>query len=123
MTDRFSFIPNLRLGASADAEMAEDGRLTATYDVAILGNGDEQGSRIGVDARFRGPGDVIGIVPTQIARVEPPDGTGDFEVDYFPFVELTEADLPWRYSLSPNDSDRAAPWFVLIALSWLERGR
>ena len=45
-----------------------------------------------------GPGDVSGIDPAQIRRTEPADGCTDFEPAMFPYVELRDPDLPWRFS-------------------------
>ncbi|MHA6323760.1 hypothetical protein [Roseivivax sp. CAU 1753] len=123
MPNAFRFFPNLRLGAVAEAEVADDGRLVATYSLEIGSENGTEGAPVAVDARFRGPGDVIGINPDEIARFEPLLGVTDFEPDYFPFVEFRSPDLPWRFALgdgfdanADSDTDNPAPWLVLIAL-------
>ncbi|HET7474585.1 MAG TPA: hypothetical protein VFJ97_01005 [Dermatophilaceae bacterium] len=45
-----------------------------------------------------GPGDVGGLDPEQVRRTEPVDGCTDFEPAMFPYVELRDADLPWRFT-------------------------
>ncbi|SIT01059.1 hypothetical protein SAMN05421759_1103 [Roseivivax lentus] len=116
MPNAFRFFPNLRLGAVAEAEVADDGRLVARFEVDIASDRAGEDTSVPIDARFRGPGDVIGINPDEIARFEPPLGVTDFEPDYFPFVEFRAPDLPWRFALGDGDHDRPAPWLVLIAL-------
>src|SRR5205809_5433478 len=44
--------------------------------------------------RLYGPGDVTGIDPQQVVRVEPRRGTRDFEPNYFPAVEFDRPDFP-----------------------------
>ncbi|WP_299690050.1 hypothetical protein [uncultured Tateyamaria sp.] len=124
MPSSFRFFPNLQLGAVAGAQVEEDGRLRAEYGVQITSPDGDEGSAVPVSARFRGPGDVIGINDTEIARFEPVAGITDFEPDYFPFVEFRSPDLPWRFSLgngwqsdTSQPIENIAPWIVLIALT------
>jgi hypothetical protein len=65
-----------------------------------------------------GPGEVTGFDTRAIARVWPLPNASDAEPNYFPFVELVPADLPWQYtSAAPEPSySRLRPWFCLIAL-------
>lgn len=123
MPNSFRFFPNLQLGAVSGAQVEDDGRLRAQYGVQITSPDGSEGSALPVSARFRGPGDVIGINETEIARFEPVAGINDFEPDYFPFVEFRSADLPWRFSLgngwqadAAQPMENIAPWIVLIAL-------
>ncbi|MDP5220205.1 hypothetical protein Q5Y75_23725 [Ruegeria sp. 2205SS24-7] len=123
---KFAFLPNLRSGAAADADLAGI-RQRLSYDLEILGNGSVQGSAVPVSSDLMGPGDVIGLDPGQIMRVEPEDANKGFEPNYFPFVQLKDADLPWRYTLDSGAVNRLTPWLVAIVLkrdefSYLDQG-
>lgn len=70
-----------------------------------------------VGVRVYGPGDVTGIDPRLVVRMEPPPGTTGFEVENFPFVEFARADLPWMFSpLKANKKDQLRPWLALVAV-------
>jgi hypothetical protein len=115
MPHRFGFFPHARNSVAANAQVSGT-RLSSAFDVAIMGDGSQQGSRLAIDATLRGPGDVIGISSDQIARYEPAPGQRGFEPNYFPFVEFVDVDFPWRYSLQTGSPKRLSPWLALIAL-------
>ncbi len=112
---KFAFLPNMRSAAAAEASLAGV-RPRLSYDIEIIGNNVAQGARVPVSATLKGPGDVIGIDPEQIIRIEPEEGNKGFEPNYFPFVQFKDPDLPWRYSLDSATGDRIMPWLALIAL-------
>lgn len=67
-----------------------------------------------------GPGEVVGVDRTAILRCWPPPGAQRVEPNYFPLLELRDADLPWRYSpvATPTDlSKNLMPWLCLLCLS------
>lgn len=68
---------------------------------------------LGVD--LYGPGDVTGLVKGAITATSPPDGAGDVDGEFCPFVEFRSADLPWRYSIDPDTPEAAKPWLALVA--------
>jgi hypothetical protein len=118
MVGRFAFLPNVRTRLVADAKPPSEDvrRLVLSYDVEIRANDSARGARVPVEASLRGPGDVIGIRPGAIARVEPEPGLHGFETNYFPFIEFTDSDYAWRYSLDSANSKRIKPWLCLLAL-------
>ena len=123
---KFAFLPNLRSSAAAGATI-DDIRPRLTYDLEITGNGSAQGARVPVAAELKGPGDVVGINASQITRIEPEDANKGFEPNYFPFIQLRDPDLPWRYSLTTGTKNRMMPWIALVALrddefSYLSQG-
>ena len=65
---------------------------------------------------LRGPGDVAGFDPNCVQRIWPTAGAVNAESNYFPLLELSDADLPWRYSPAGTDGDRLTPWLCLVAL-------
>ena len=67
--------------------------------------------------RLRGPGDVVGIEPSQIIRLDPEPGTVDFEPNYFPAVEFSTPDLPWMFTPAvPDADDHLLPWLTLVTV-------
>jgi hypothetical protein len=96
-------------------------------------------ARIGVESAgvadvpvaLLGPGDVGGLDPAQVRRTEPVDGCTDFEPAMFPYVELRDPDLPWRFTpegpvsaalADPEHAGAAAtqrrlqPWLALVVI-------
>ena len=53
---------------------------------------------------LRGPGDVAGFDPSCVQRIWPTAGAVNAESNYFPLLELSDADLPWRYSPGGTDA-------------------
>jgi hypothetical protein len=62
-----------------------------------------------------GPEDVVGLDSGVVARMWPRPDADDAESVFFPLVEFSEPDLPWRYSLA-GTLERVTPWLVLIVL-------
>ena len=66
-----------------------------------------------------GPGDVISFDHRVVVRTDPKRNVGDFEPNYFPQIEFTQPDFPWRYtpvSVDDDNSLRLDPWICLIVL-------
>ena len=45
-----------------------------------------------------GPGDIVGLDPSVVARVWPKPDDNDAEFIPYALIELDQADLPWRYT-------------------------
>src|SRR6185503_18491428 len=68
-------------------------------------------------ARLYGPGDVTGIDPQQIVRIEPKHRTTDFEPNYFPAIEFDLPDFPWLFTPAKADGQgRLRPWLCLVVV-------
>jgi hypothetical protein len=63
-----------------------------------------------------GPGDVTGLDPSAVLRTWPHADVFDAESNYLALVELAQADLPWRYTLTAPTGDRLQPWICLVVL-------
>ena len=63
-----------------------------------------------------GPGDIVGIDPSAIVKVEPRDQITNFEPNYLPYIEFYDEDFPWRYTPAAPDTalHRLRPWLALI---------
>ena len=81
------------------------------------------------DVQLVGPGDVVGLNPQAIVRVEPRQWATDFEPNYLAFVEFYDEDFPWRYTPARAVETNAAgvavadarqtklrPWIFLMVL-------
>jgi hypothetical protein len=65
---------------------------------------------------LRGAGDVLGFDVNCVRRTWPTADAVNAESNYFPLLELSDPDLPWRYSPVGTDGDRLTPWLCLIAV-------
>ncbi len=119
MTDAtLHFLPWLRSGAAGSIPQADplSGPLPAAAALQpwlrIDGHSD-----IAQPARLHGPGHVASLGAQVVRRVQPTPGAADVEPNYFAFVELAPADLPWRHT--PATAGTAAglrPWVVLVVV-------
>ena len=85
---------------------------TGTVEVSVAVNGEALSHTI----RVRGPGDVAGLASRQVLRTDPPDGTVDFEPNYFAAVELASPDLPWMFTPAAPAANKLTPWLVLVVV-------
>ncbi|HEV7804516.1 MAG TPA: hypothetical protein VGO80_01745 [Solirubrobacteraceae bacterium] len=76
----------------------------------------------GVDAvettvRVLGAGDVTGLDPAQVVRMEPRPGSATFEPNYLACIELRRPSLPWLFSPPAQASGGVpAPWLCLVVV-------
>ena len=119
MPERFSLLPHAatEIASHAVPPSGDAGRLNLPYDVEIAANGGADPPRIEISAELRGPGDVESVDRSMITRIEPEPGLRGFEPSYMPFVEFTDADFPWRYTLDNSGGTRRKPWLALICLT------
>jgi hypothetical protein len=117
--ETLTFLPYLKRQPAFTVESDGVGNLITRLSLNIVH--DENVTPVELPAiALRGPGDVIGISESMIARREPVPNTVDFEPNYFPFIEFMDPDFLWRYSLTPlknGEESKAEPWLSLIVLS------
>jgi len=64
-----------------------------------------------------GPGDVLVFNSSAVVKTDPLNMVGDFERNYFPFVEFADPDFLWRYTAAKEDSNgNLKPWITLVVL-------
>ena len=111
----YAFLPWLRRGVSAATATAAAAapRLRLPVDVGL-----GEGRAASVVLELPGPGDVVGLDRRMVVRTWPRANVRDAEPNFFPMVELDQADLPWRYSplVAPGDR-RLPPWLCLLVLA------
>ena len=69
-----------------------------------------------VSVRLFGPGQVTGIDPRAIVRMEPKPGAVSFEPNYFPAVEFATPDFPWMFSPAVPNGAALRPWLCLVCV-------
>jgi hypothetical protein len=122
----YTFLPWLRQGIantiqSADVETGGT-ILRASVDVKIRLTGEAvQGAAldqvVAKQVTLYGPGDIVGIDPHAIVKVEPRHWITNFEPNYLPYIEFYDEDFPWRYTpAAPGAHHRLRPWLMLVVL-------
>lgn len=95
-------------------------RATIPVELTLSGEKPDEGTvtrpPIQKNIEIYGPGDITGIDPKAIVRMEPRNWITNFEPNYLPFVEFYDEDLPWRYSPLRPENHRLHPWLMLIVL-------
>ena len=130
---RYYFVPAVREGLAAyiTAETAAchrlpDGDLVcgerAVIDarlVPVVDEEDRPADVVPMKVGLFGPGDVLGLDALVVTRTDPRPNVWDFEPNFMPLVELSEPDLPWRFTPDVARSDgsgRLTPWIALVVL-------
>ena len=102
------------LATQVPAGVAPDAAGRARFQAAVSVAGQESTP---VDVRLFGPGDVTGIDPRQVIRMDPPAGVQGTEPNYFCLVEFDRPDLPWLFSPgAPDAQGRLQPWIALVVV-------
>ena len=116
----YTFLPWLRQGIASEISNPDGVALPgerASVDVRFNVNGEPVGRAV----QLLGPGDIIGINPRAISKIEPQPSVTDFESNYLPYIEFYEEDFPWRYTparaAGALEQSRLRPWVFLAVLS------
>ena len=121
---QYTFLPWLRQGmanhinepdnlSTADSNIIERASVTMSLELAV---DQSQIQTVNKTIKITGPGDVVGINESAIVKVEPINGTFDFENNYLPYIEFYDEDFPWRYTPAKANGDKLRPWLHLLAL-------
>lgn len=113
----YIFLPWVRQGAAAgiqipDMSTGQPGVASMSVTLRINNSAD-------VERRVQlyGPGDVTGIDPLQVIRMEPPPLSTEFEPNYFPAIEFDRPDFPWMFTPATADTaGRLRPWLCLVVV-------
>lgn len=125
----YSFLPWLRRGI-ANQITALDGaagaklRASVTVTLSAGGTGLDGAAVTPIDVprdvALYGPGDILGLERRAVFRLEPREGTTNFEPNHLVHLEFYDEDMPWRYTpAAPGGADggRLRPWLALIVLA------
>lgn len=124
----YSFLPWLRLGlanqiTAADGDPGVALRASIAVELEIagqpVGGGDALTATVSRAVALYGPGDVVGVDPRAIVKVEPRHWITNFEPNYLPYIEFYEEDFPWRYTPAAPDvgRHRLRPWLALVVMT------
>src|SRR5438105_827500 len=116
----YSFLSWLRQGVANQIQSADFDdrvRIRAQIDVTIQATGaklDGGTATVSVDRSVAlfGPGDIVGIDPRAVVKVEPRNWITSFEPNYLPYIDFYDEDFPWRYTPAAPDTgkSRLRPW-------------
>jgi len=124
----YSFLPWVRAGV-ANAIRSADGDATVLLRAALgveltvtaeKVDGTSATESITRDVQLYGPGDVVGIDPRSIVKVEPRHWITNYEPNYLPYVDFYDEDFPWRYTPAKTDGQRLRPWIALVVVKTAE---
>ncbi len=108
----YGFLPWVRTGLASLATTTPTQNFV-NLDVALTVN---TTAAPPVSVRLFGPGQVTGIDPRAIVRMEPKPGAVSFEPNYFPAVEFATPDFPWMFSPAVPNAAALRPWLCLICV-------
>ncbi|HEX7837765.1 MAG TPA: hypothetical protein VF469_09895, partial [Kofleriaceae bacterium] len=118
-TYRFFSVLRRGLAAAIPAAPAAGPRIAIPATLTLSGH-----AVTGLPAlALRGPGDVVGFDASVVHRTWPRANTTNAEPNYFAIAELSEADLPWRYTPAASSGDRLTPWLCLIVVEESQLGQ
>lgn len=113
------FLPWVQPGVAANIpdqateNLSADHPAVVSLPVKLVVNSD----KVEKTARLYGPGEITGIDPQQVVRVEPRHRTTDFEPNYFPLIEFDRPDFPWLFTPAKADEQgRLRPWLCLVVV-------
>lgn len=111
-----TFVSWLRRGGLAIGAVPVGGRPVGTLKLTAT---DSSGGAATAAPSFLlyGPGDVSGLRQGAVTARYPRPGQTDAEPAYRPYLELAEADLPWRYSPRGEQAGAMQPWLALLAVT------
>jgi hypothetical protein len=126
-TSKYTFLPWVKTGLGASIPNNEQelegprAKIQAKLSVRrfnALNNPSDD--LISKDYFLYGPGDIQGILNSVIIRTEPIANYPNFEPNYFPFIEFSQPDFPWKYTPArpggAQPAGRLSPWLSLILL-------
>jgi hypothetical protein len=126
---KYSFLPWVKTGLGASIRNNEKelvgprAKIQAKLSVRVYDEANNSSVvPISKDFFLYGPGDIEGILNTVIIRIEPIANTINFEPNYFPFIEFSQPDFPWKYTPArpvreeERKKGRLSPWIALIVL-------
>jgi hypothetical protein len=130
VTAQYQFLPWVREGAATAYTNADNlkavltapaGKALSRVPTVLTLNGQ---TKVDVALRLYGPGDVTGIDPRVVIRVEPPAGTADLEPNYLAAIEFDSPAFPWLFTPAAAAANgRLRPWLVLVVLRRTEAAR
>jgi hypothetical protein len=114
----YVFLPWVRQGAAASIQAPDSLGASQAGVVSVpvrlrVNDTDD----IDQQVRLYGPGDITGIDPQQVVRMEPRHLATDFEPNYFPAIDFDRPDFPWLFTpAKAGEAGRLRPWLCLVVV-------
>ena len=112
----YTFLPWCRRGIVAEVDTPDTGQALALRAAVKVGVTITNASSGGVDVTLLGPGDVTGIDPRLVVRIEPRPGTTAFEPNHLAGIDFDLPDLPWLLTPARPTADVLRPWLALVVV-------
>ena len=109
----YGFLPWVRTGL---ASMAKTAPTQNFVNLGVSAHGQHHGGHSGVRCGLFGPGQVTGIDPRAIARMEPKPGAVSFEPNYFPARRVRDAGLSMDVLAGCANGAALRPWLCLVCV-------
>ncbi|WP_433042985.1 hypothetical protein [Dactylosporangium sp. CS-033363] len=121
MSGVYTFLPWVRSGVANLVEAAAgSARPALAVHLELEGTGKDGTAPAPLPVErtveLYGPGDVVGVDPAQISRVEPKHWVTNFEPNHLAAIEFYDEDFPWRYTPVAPEGRRLPPWLALVVL-------
>ena len=125
---RYTLLPWIKTGIGSQIPTNESELTTTRAEIPIdlsVNRYDQENNTttetVRKDMALYGPGDIVGILNKVVIRTEPKPNELTFEPNYFPHIEFSQPDFPWRFTpAKPNANSpamgRLSPWLCLIVL-------
>src|SRR5258708_12172360 len=114
---RGGFLPWVGAGVAGAIGVTEQHLATQPASVSLEAEFVVAGSVVKQSVRLFGPGDVVGIAPSQVIRTDPAPFTSDFEPNYLAAIEFRQPHLPSLFTPpKPDSNNQLRPWICRIVL-------
>jgi hypothetical protein len=117
-TAHYTFLPWYRTGLASAIDGSPAAGARGEIKVKLKTKvGATDGTSAERSVRLIGPGDIIGIDPRAVVRLDPRQFANDFEPNYLAAIEFFDEDFAWRYSpRGPEGAggSRLIPWLSLL---------
>lgn len=113
----YTFLPWVRTGLAAAIQSPAGTDLRGVVEVTadlVASDGSQPAQSVKKTLILRGPGDVVGIDPSQIIRREPSANTVNAEETFLAHIEFDRPELPWLFSPFAPTGDALLPWLALV---------
>ncbi len=112
----YTFLPWCRRGIVAEVDTDDTGQALALRAAVKVGVTITNAGSGGVDVTLLGPGDVTGLDPRLVVRIEPRPGTTAFEPNHLAAIDFDLPDLPWLLTPARATADVLRPWLALVVV-------
>ena len=111
--EAYDFVPYALTGLSAAMTTPGAGARATTHVTIPIADDKGGTGKAERDVTLYGPGDVLGIDPSQVVRRYPPPGSTNAEETFHAHIEFDRPELPWAFSAA-TPGVRMPAWIALV---------